>query len=67
MEGKRKILSLGITALSFTVICVTLIIVQPQGISIMEFLQWSATMLGAVHALFIGGNSLEHKYKMRVK
>jgi hypothetical protein len=59
-DGNRKLLSMIASLVSFTIISVTVIIVRPEGINLMDFFFDLSLTITAIHGIFIGGNSIEH-------
>lgn len=62
-EGNRKLIVSVTTILAFAAIAVTLLIKQPEGVGIMEFLMWAGGLLLGGQGIFTTGNVLEHRSK----
>ena len=60
-KGNRKLIALAIVCLTLVSISITLIIVQPPGLNILDFFTWAGGVLATLKALFVGGNAMEHR------
>lgn len=60
-EGSRKLIVSVTTILAFAAIAITLLIKEPEGVSIMEFLGWAGSLLLGGQGIFTTGNILEHR------